>query len=83
MAPSLDPPIQPAEHRLGYRLVVRARTPGRRTYFWQIFHEEALGRPPVAQSPGSFRSMEEAYADGTTALEQVRAPQRDVAQSPR
>jgi hypothetical protein len=60
--------------RPGFRVVVKARTSGARAYVWEIVHEDGYTERLVSQSSGSFRSMEEAYADGSIALALARAP---------
>jgi hypothetical protein len=66
-------PSPPAGVFSGFRLVVQARTSGHKGYVWEIIHEEHHPHVLVGRSSGSYRSMEEAYADGSVALARVRA----------
>ena len=67
MTLSPDSPAPLSVGHLALRLIVKAQPSGRRAYVWEIVQEGSEQRL-MRRSPGSFRSMEEAHADGTVAL---------------
>ena len=69
--------LPPVGMRPGLRLVVKARTSGRRSYVWEIVREDPHPQPLVRRSSGSYGSMEEAYANGSVALTRVRSSSPD------
>jgi hypothetical protein len=69
-------PNRPApltDNRPGSRLVVKARTSGRKDYVWEIVREDDHPQPLIDRSSESYRSMEEAYTHGSVALSLVRS----------
>ncbi len=70
---SPDTPLPPPPGFSGFRLVVKARTSGRKEYIWEIVREEDHPQPLVDRSSKWYRSMEEAYTHGSDALAQVRS----------
>jgi hypothetical protein len=56
-----------------YRLVVKGRTTGHKGYVWEILKDwEDQTRNPVQRSEKSYKTMEEAYTQGTVALNRLR-----------
>jgi hypothetical protein len=72
---SLSPnrPAPLTDNRPGFRLVVKARTSGRKDFVWEIVREDDHPHPLIVRSSGSYRSMEEAYSQGSGALALVRS----------
>lgn len=58
---------------ISHCLVVKARTSRPRTFLWEIVRDDGYSRCQVRRSLGSYRSMEEAYTQGSVALAQVGA----------
>jgi hypothetical protein len=52
--------------------MVRARTSGARAYIWEIICDDGMTKRQVDVSSVSYRSMEEAHAHGSVALDQFR-----------
>jgi hypothetical protein len=56
-----------------YRLVVKARTTGHKGYIWEILKDwEDQTNNPAQRSEASYKTMEEAYTQGTVALNRLR-----------
>jgi hypothetical protein len=72
---SLSPkrPLPLTDNRPGFRLVVKARTSGRKDYVWEIVREDDHPQPLIDRSSSSYRSMEEAFTHGSVALALVRS----------
>jgi hypothetical protein len=61
----------PPDTPLSYRVVVKARTAGRKGFVWEIHRNDDHTQHLVSRSEGSYRTMEEAYSAGTIALKQL------------
>ena len=72
MRPTSNQATPPPEAPI-YRLVVKARTAGHKGYVWEIIRDwEDQTRDPVQRSEASYKTMEEAYTQGTVALNRLR-----------
>jgi hypothetical protein len=63
----------PPDYEAPYRLVVKAASSSRKGFIWEIFGGEPK-QTVIWRSSESFKTMENAYANGAVALGLIRKP---------
>jgi hypothetical protein len=63
----------PPDYEAPYRLVVKAASSSRKGFIWEIFGGEPK-QTIIWRSSESFKTMENAYANGAVALGLIRKP---------
>jgi hypothetical protein len=66
----------------GYRLLVGATKHGAKSFGWAIVRNDDNDRVPIMQSTVTFRSLADAHAAGSIALEKFRAHEAMTAERP-